>query len=103
MPDGVLDVAMLLACSLAAVGGGRLLGSRMWLGHVITTYRRDEWPYDASEPDAPAVAVSHAEALRPNPRGVAAVPMELDDGLPVAEIVELYVRGYTRPSHANRR
>ena len=103
MPDGVVDIAMLLACSIAAVGGGRLLGSRMWLGGVITTYRRDEWPYRAQEPDVSAVAVAHAEALRSHPRAVAAVPVELDDGLPVAEIVELYVRGYTRSSHANRR
>jgi hypothetical protein len=79
VPDAVVYVAMLLACSLAAVGGARLLGSRMWLGGVITSYRRDDWPYDVQEPDAPA---------------------ELDGMPPAAEIVEVHVRGYTRPDDA---
>lgn len=103
MPDGVVDIAMLLACSVAAVGGARLLGSRMWLGGVITTYRRDDWPYGVQEGDAPRFAVAHADALRPNPPREAVETVEVDGIPPAPEIVELHVRGYTRPSHAHRR
>jgi hypothetical protein len=100
MPDGIVDIAMLLACSLAAVGGARLLGSRMWLGSVVTTYRHDDWPYGTQEPDASVFAVAHADALRPS-RPAEAVTTADFDGQPAApEIVELHVRGYTRQSNA---
>jgi hypothetical protein len=101
MPDGVVDIAMLLACSLAAVGGARLLGSRMWLGGVITTYRRDDWPYGVQE-DVPPFAVAHAGALRPSPRSDDAVTTDIDGAPPAPEIVELHTRGYSPPSHAYR-
>jgi hypothetical protein len=102
MPDAVVYVGMLLCCSVAAVGGARLLGSRMWLGGIIASQGRDDWPHGIQEPDVPAFAVAHADALRRIPPDDEDLIADIEGASPEPEIVDLHVRSYTRPSNADR-
>lgn len=97
MPDAVVYVATLLGCSLGAIGGAWLLGTRMWLLGVVTSQGRDSWPRGVQEQDAPHFAVAHADALRPSvPDAITFEDLDTEAGLPTPELVELHVRGYDR-------
>lgn len=87
--------SVLLGFGLAVIGGAWLVGSRLWLGGLVSIRQPSDWPHGIQEPDAPRFAVDHAEALRPDPAEVS--PFEdlaADSALPMPEIVELHVRSY---------
>jgi hypothetical protein len=102
MPDAVVYVAMVLGCSLAAVGGARLLGSRMWLGGVIADQVRDDGPPGIREADTSPVAAARTDPAQPGPSSDVVLTDDIEAAPAAAEIVELHVRGYTRPGDPRR-
>jgi hypothetical protein len=95
VPDVIVYLASVLAFSLAAVGGARLLGSRVWLGSVLEGQGSNHWPRGVQESDVPRFDLSHAAALR-RERSDATTVEDLDDATSgaAAEVVEAHVHGY---------
>ena len=98
MPGTAVNVAALIGCSLAGIGGARLVGSHLWLGSGPAGNAPNDWAHAVHEGDAPPSPVGQAGASRPgtpDPYGI----VELDGpaGIGRSEIVELHVRRYDRP------
>ena len=98
MPDAIVYIALVIVCSVAAIGGARALGSRAWHGGVITGQARSDWPRGIQEQDVPHFAIGHADALRRGfDDGTGMVDLEAGAEVPTAETVELDVHPYDRP------
>jgi hypothetical protein len=94
MPDSTLYVAALIGCSVAGIGGARLVGTHVWRGGMLAPQGAKDWPHGVQEGDAPRFDVANAAALQAS--AVAATGFEDLDGATAVppELIELHVRRY---------
>lgn len=95
MPDAIVYLALVIGCSIAAIGGARTLGARVGHGGVVSGQGRGDWPRGIQEEDVPRFAIAHVDALRRGfDDGTGMVELEEGAEVPTAETVELDVHHY---------